>query len=164
VDNLVLEISATPYIFTFKLYDWLRLDLEGKPRPLNLERAFANLYFDHKGQRAREELVAQPYVLESGPGWRLLHLPTHPDHFYDVHRFEFSRAVEATTGGSPHIMSLVEGRSILLETAEFRQRFNYAETFVVPAAAGYYRLINEGEEPVKVVKAFMKPLDGENRA
>jgi hypothetical protein len=103
--------------------------------------------------------VSKPYILEAGEGWRLLHLPTHLEHFYDVHRFEFDHTVEATTAGSPHLLSLVEGQSIILETAERRQRFNYAETFVVPAATGHYRLINEGKQRAKVIKAFMKPGD-----
>lgn len=164
IDALVLEISATPYIFTFKMYDWLRLDLDGKPRPLNIERAFQNLYFDRKGDRIKAEFVSKPAVIDQGEGWQLVHLPTHPNHFYDVHRFEFDEAVEATTDGSPHILSLVEGQSIILETAGgpgtargLRQRFNYAETFVIPAAAGGYRLINEGRDPAWVVKAFIKP-------
>ena len=163
VDNLVLEISATPYIFTFKVYDWLRLDLEGRPRPLNIERAFANLTFDRAGDRVRRELVSHPYVLEQGEGWQLVHLPTHPEHFYDVHRFDLVDRVEVVTKGSCHVLNLVEGASVLLETeGGMRQRFNYAETFVVPAVAGSYRLVNEGEQPVKVVKAFVK-AEGRSR-
>ena len=155
--NMVLEISATPYIFTFKLYDWLRLDLEGKPRPLNIERALENLYFGRKGDAAREELVAKPVVLHEENGKRLVHLPTHPVHFYDIHRFDFESEMIAETNGSVHMLMLVEGRSITVEVGAHRQRFNYAETIVIPAAAGRYRLVNEGETEVKVIRAFLKP-------
>ncbi len=158
-DNVVLEISATPYIFTFKMYDWVRRDLEGHLRPLNIARAFENLCFERKGDRVREELVSGPQVITSGDSWRILHQPTHRDHFYDVQRLEFAREIAVTTDGSCQVMSLVEGEAVILETAQgLRQRFNYAETFVVPAAAGSYRLINEGGTPAQVIKAFVKPL------
>jgi len=155
--SLVLEISATPYIFTFKMYDWLRLDLEGAPRPLNIDRAFENLRFERRGVRVPAELISRPAVLAEGPDWRIIHQPTHPDHFYDVRRLEFAGSMDLTTDGDCHVMSLVEGQSIVLETTGgMRQRFNYAETFVVPAAATRYRLINEGGGRVRVVQAYVK--------
>ena len=164
VDNLVLEISATPYIFTFKMYDWMRLDLDGRPRPLNIGRAFENLYFERQGDVVARELVSHPYVLSEGDGWRIVHLPTHPQHFYDVHRYEFHECIEAALDGTCHVMSVVEGAGVILETeGGLRQRLNYAETFVVPAAARRYRLTNVGETPVKVVKAFVKPGRGSER-
>jgi mannose-6-phosphate isomerase class I len=157
-ETLVLEISATPYIFTFKMYDWMRLDLDGRPRPLNITRAFENLYFDRKGTRIHQEFIASPYTMASGPGWELIHQPTHRDHFYDVHRYRLSGSVDVQTDGSCHVLSLVEGRSVLLETNNgASQRFHYAETFVVPAAAGAYRLTSEDGSEIHVVKAFVKP-------
>jgi mannose-6-phosphate isomerase class I len=157
--NLVLEISATPYIFTFKLYDWLRLDLEGKPRPLNIERGMANLNFERSGPSVDAELLARPRPVRQGPGWVLEHLPTHRDHFYDVFRYRFEGEFSAQTEGSPQALNLVEGGPVLLQTARGReQRLNFAETMVVPAGAEGYRLRNLANTPATVVMACLKPL------
>ena len=80
------------------------------------------------------------------------------EHFHDVHRLTFASSTDVETEGSCHVLSLVEGTSVIVETTSGRrQRFNYAETFVIPAAAGRYRLVNEGTHPAMVVKTFLKP-------
>jgi mannose-6-phosphate isomerase class I len=156
-DNLVLEISATPYIFTFKMYDWLRLDLDGKPRPINIDHAFKNLVFDRKGEKVQNELISKPKVIDQGSDWKLIHIPTHVEHFYDVHRIDFEGKVAIDTNDNCHVMMLVEGESVLLETANgTSQVFAYAETFVVPAAAKSYTLSNLGQSTARVIKAFLK--------
>jgi mannose-6-phosphate isomerase class I len=156
-NNLVLEISATPYIFTFKMYDWMRLGLDGHPRPINIDHAFNNLKFDRKGEKVIDELISKQTVIEKGPYWELIHVPTHADHFYDVHRMEFDFQVTMETNNVCHILMLVEGTSIKVQTADGTvQDFHYAETFVIPAAAKSYTLVNTGNGKAKVVKAFVK--------
>ncbi len=155
--NLVLEISATPYIFTFKMYDWLRLDLEGNPRPINIDHAFNNLDLTRKGEKVKDELISKQVVISQDNGATVVHLPTHEQHFYDVHRLEFDRQVVVNCEDSCHVLMVVEGRSVTVTTAEgAKQNFAYAETFVIPAACGSYTLTNDDEEPVKVIKAFLK--------
>lgn len=153
---LVLEISATPYIFTFKIYDWLRLDLDGTPRPLNIDRAFQNLDFSMRGDAVRDELVARPEVVAAGDGFEVVHLRTHREHLYDVHRLEFTGEVEVSTGDSCHVLSLVDGPHVVVETEAGSWRYYFAETFVMPQAVGRYRLRSDDGTPLKVVKAYLK--------
>lgn len=155
--NLVLEISATPYIFTFKMYDWLRLDLNGEPRAINIDHAFNNLKFDRKGQKVVDELISKPKLIDRGEDWEIIHVPTHQDHFYDVERLEFDSSITIKTAGSVHVLMLVEGASIAVTPGNGEEvAFYYAETFVIPAAAESYILQNTGGGRAKVIKAFLK--------
>lgn len=155
--NLVLEISATPYIYTFKIYDWVRRDLEGKLRPLNIERAWDNLHFERRDEYVRKHLRPQPRLLAEGPEWRELFLGTHDDIFYAVHRYELEGKMTVDTDNRCHVLNVVEGQAVIIETLDGHSAlYHHGETFVVPAAVGEYRLVPVGDQTCGVVKAFVK--------
>jgi len=158
-NNLVLEISSTPYIFTFKIYDWLRADLDGKPRTLNINRAMDNLDFEQKGKTIREQNINNIKVLEDTDRVKIFHLITHDQLYFDVHRIELKSAsrLECQTNEMFHLMMLVEGECVYVRTANgYEKRFCFAETFLIPAAANVYTIENKSNKICKLVKAFVK--------
>jgi predicted NBD/HSP70 family sugar kinase/mannose-6-phosphate isomerase class I len=160
INNLVLEISSTPYIYTFKMYDWLRLDLDGMPRPLNIQRGIENLNYERKGNYVKEYLIAKPIIISATENARVVHLQTHENHFYDVHRLEFLNEIEINTENNCHVLSLVEGSEVEIQANGLSHVFHYAETFVVPAKTAKYKLINRsGTIEIKVIKAFVKKME-----
>jgi predicted NBD/HSP70 family sugar kinase/mannose-6-phosphate isomerase class I len=157
INNLVLEISSAPYIFTFKMYDWMRLDLDGRPRPINIDHGMENLCFERKGAKVEQELISHPHVISQGQGVTIEHLPTHKDHFYDVYRYTFNENIDINTSGKVHVCMLVGGSSITLRTKEGREQiFNYAETFIVPAVAESYTIRNNGSDRAVLIQSFVK--------
>jgi mannose-6-phosphate isomerase class I len=155
-NNLVLEISSTPYIFTFKMYDWMRLDLNNQPRPINIDHGMKNLYFDRKGEYVTEKLVSHPVTEAEFEGGKKIKLPTHEEHFYAVYRYEFTGSVKIDTNNQCHICMLVEGKSISVTANGNASTFHFAETFVVPAFTGNYEVINNGGGTAFLVVAHVK--------
>lgn len=155
--NLVLEISATPYIFTFKMYDYLRRDLEGNLRPINIDRAWENLRVERTGPWVDDNLVARPRLLNEGEGWQEVILMDRPEFFYTVHRLDFDKAVSYDTDGCGLAVNLVEGEEVELVTESGRRvPLHYLESMVVPAATGRFRIVPKGDRPCKLVLVLVR--------
>lgn len=155
-DNLVLEISCTPYIYTFKLYDWLRMDLDGKPRPINIDHGMKNLDFKLAGEKVKSELISTPVLLEKGECFERWSLPTHEKHLYAIERYVLNGEVSINANGHCHIGMLVEGDALEINTDKLTTHFSFAETFIIPAAASNYRICHTGKSKAVVVISYVK--------
>jgi hypothetical protein len=157
--NVVLEVSATPYLYSLRFYDWLRRDNAGHQRPVHLDHAFANLARQRTGARVAHELVQSPRVLRRGDGWREEALCTLPDLFFEVRRLdlEHDATLPDDTGGRFHVLNVVDGTGVVVETQTGnRHDLAYAETLVIPAAVRGYKVRTMDDAPVKVVKALVR--------
>ncbi len=161
-NSMVLEISATPYIFTFKLWDWSRLGLDGKPRPIHLQHGKANIQWDRTTEWTRRNLVNRIEPLGSGDGWREERTGLHALEFIESRRHWFTRAVPHHTCGGLNVLNLVEGREAVVEspTDAFAPFVvHYAETFIVPAAVGPYTIRPVGpavDRELATLKAYVR--------
>ncbi|CAM5542932.1 hypothetical protein SALBM217S_07791 [Streptomyces griseoloalbus] len=156
--NLVLEVSATPYLYSLRFYDWLRKDAAGASRPLPYEHGFANLDTARRGEDVTKELVQQPRTLRSGDGWREEVVGALPEMFYAVHRLVVAEGAAAPddTAGRFHILNAAAGEGAVIETGDGRtHELAFAETLTIPAAVGPYRVRALGGDEVRIVKALV---------
>jgi len=160
--SLVLEISATPYIFTFKLWDWGRLGLDGRPRPVHLDHGARNIRFERATAYARARLINRITPLGAGDGWTAERTGLHEAEFIETHRHWFTGRVPHDTGGEVQVLNLVEGEEAVVESPDRAFRpfvVHYAETFIVPGAVGPYTIRPSGPEAAArhgTIKAFVR--------
>ena len=140
---MVLEISATPNLFTFKLYDWGRLGLDGLPRPINIRHGSHVIQWERQTDFTREHLVNHIEPIAEGDGWREERTGLHENEFIETRRHWFTKPVTMNTDGGVNVLNLVEGDEAIIESAngEFEPFVvHYAETFIIPACVGEYTI------------------------
>jgi mannose-6-phosphate isomerase class I len=161
-NSMVLEISATPYIFTFKMWDWGRMGLDGTPRPIHLEYGVRNVQWERTTQWVAKNLVNAVQPVAEGEGWKEECTGLHEREFIETRRHWFTAKVKHSTGGGVNVLNLCEGREAIVESpsgafAPFVVHF--AETFLVPAAVGDYTIRPHGEsegQRCATIKAFVR--------
>jgi len=160
--SMVLEISATPYIFTFKLWDWGRMGLDGLPRPIHLERGAENIQWNRTTDWVTASLINQVEPLASGEGWREERTGLHTLEFIETRRHWFTGTVAHHTQGTVNVLNLVEGDEVVVESPDDAFApfvVHYAETFIVPAQVGGYTIRPHGKALGKqcaTIKAFVR--------
>lgn len=161
-NSVVLEISATPYIFTFKLWDWGRMGLDGKPRPISLEHGAKNIQWNRTTKWVKQNLVNHVETIGEGEGWKEERTGLYDDSFIETRRHWFTGKVEHDTNGVVNVLNLVEGREAIVESPDRAFEpfiVHYAETFIVPAAVGKYAVRPHGEAEgtrCATMKAFVR--------
>jgi hypothetical protein len=161
-NSMVLEISATPYIFTFKMWDWGRLGLDGTPRPIHLEHGLRNVQWDRTTRWVEDNLLNRICEVGRGDGWVEERTGLHEREFIETRRHWFTGPVLHSTDGGVNVLNLCEGREAVVEspTGDFPPLVvHYAETFIVPAAVGQYVVRPHGESEGKrcaTIKAFVR--------
>ncbi len=154
---MVLEISATPYIFTFKLWDWGRLGLDGKPRPINISRG-EKVIQERRTDWVMENLVSPVHTVTENEHYLEEHTGLHELEFIETRRFTVRDSAELDCHESVNVLNLVEGGRCLVESVDGSfepYEVHYAETFIVPECVGKYRL-RAVSGPVKVMQAYVR--------
>lgn len=161
-DTMVLEISATPNLFTFKLWDWQRLGLDGKPRPINVQRGKQVIDWNRNTEFVHRELVNDVKIIAENDTCREEKTGLHQNEFIETRRHRFTHKVTHYTNNSVNVLNLVGGESVIVESplGAFEPMIvHYAETFIVPAAVKTYTIRPygnaEGQECI-TIKAFVR--------
>jgi mannose-6-phosphate isomerase class I len=163
-NQVILEIgSLTVGSYTYKLYDYLRRDLDGTLRPIHTYHGERVLAKERRARWVGENLVQEPRLVRKGDGWAEYVVGEHPLVYFSLRRIELESVFEDDTAGTFHVLNLVDGEQVLVESLTdpalcYRQ--GYLDIVVVPASVGRYRIRNLGSQPVVVHKTLLRdPVD-----
>ena len=156
---MVLEVSATPYIFTFKLWDWDRLGLDGLPRPIHIEDGKHVLQYDRTTAWVKENLVSNFTPVRKTEAYEEVKTGLHRLEFIETHVFTVYDKVTFVSDGEVAMCNLVEGQEAVIESTEGAFSpftVHYAETFIIPAGAGDVTIRSLSGEVIKVLRANVR--------
>lgn len=161
-NTMVLEISSTPYIFTFKLWDWNRVGLDGLPRPIHLEHGKENIRFERNEEWVKNNLINNIQEIYREDGVLEERTGLHEKEFIETRRHWFNKAVKHNTLNNLNVLNLIEGEEAIVKSPqnEFEPFVvHYAETFIIPAKVGEYTIEPYGKslgKTIGTIKAYVR--------
>ena len=165
-NQVILEIgSLTIGSYTYKMYDYLRLDFDGKQRPIHTALGELNVRQDRRKSvihdpASPEYIVQEPRLDARGDGWQEYILGENPQMYISLRRLEFERRCEQDTKGEKfHVLALVDGEHVRVRSVEHPERsydMDFMDLVCVPADMGKYVIENLGAEPIRIHKTCLR--------
>ncbi len=156
--TMVLEVSSTPYIFTFKLWDWGRFGLDGLPRPVHIDHGKENIQFQRNTEFVKKNLVNHFTVLDESEDAKVELTGLDIREPIETRRYTIKTTYTVNMNGSVEMLNLVEGKACLIEsTKNSFEPFlvHYAETFIIPAEVEEYT-IRAIDGPIMLIEARIR--------
>ena len=160
--TMVLEISATPYLFTFKLWDWGRVGLDGRPRPVHLGHGRQVIRWDRDTGWVRRNLEGRAREVDESCGAARVEVTgLHELEPLETRRYEIAPGQRALldTRGTLSVLNLVGGSEVTVSspTGAFPPLvIHYVETFVVPASVGRFEVANASGGTAILMRAHVR--------
>jgi mannose-6-phosphate isomerase len=132
---------------TYRVCDWGRVGLDGKPRPLHIQESLACIDFkDFEPQKLK------PRATFHGVNglWRIVECEQ-----FCVHRHDLRNAcLEVCDGTTFHVIGCIEGNVGVLTADNSEEQLRPGEFALLPAAMGHYTLAPL-DEPTTALKIFV---------
>ncbi|HHY82956.1 MAG TPA: phosphoheptose isomerase [Clostridiales bacterium] len=159
-NQVVLEIgSLTIGSYTYKLYDYLRKDLNGKRRPIHIYHGDKVLRRDYREDWVMANLVQQPRIVREHKDYKEIIVGEHDLIYFSLRNVIFSNKYEDETSDRFHVLVLVDGEKCLIRSLVNPNRYyeqNYLDTIIIPAEFGPYEVINLGVGIVTMHKTLLR--------
>ncbi|WP_367303614.1 class I mannose-6-phosphate isomerase, partial [uncultured Dubosiella sp.] len=158
-DAMVLEISATPYCFTFKMWDWARVGLDGLPRPVHIDHGKKNIQWDRTTKWVEKNLVNAIHTVKEDDHVKEEHTGLHELEFIETRRLWIKDEAVVDNEDNVNMLNLIEGQKAYIESLDgsFEPfEVHYAETFIVPASVKGYRIVNPTGDTIGVLRAYVR--------
>ena len=159
-NQVILEIgSLTIGSYTYKMYDYLRKDLDGRLRPIHTIYGDAVLRRERRGDWVKKNLIQERRLVRRDEGGEEFIVGESELLYFSLRNLRFAKRMTDEAAGRFHVLVLVEGEKVVIRSLQDPSKFfvqRYMDMVVVPASFGKYELINQGEGIAVVHKTLLR--------
>lgn len=159
-NQVILEIgSLTIGSYTYKMYDYLRKDLDGNPRPIHSYHGEKVLDFSRTADWVSENLVQSPRVIRETEDFTETIVGQHDLIYFSLRNVRFPKRYTDETTDRFHVLVLTDGERCMIRSLTNPDKYfiqDYLDMVIVPAGFGPYEVVNLGVGVLTMHKTVLK--------